>query len=128
MEVSIDLTEPLKSKDDEEEETQFILDLYDEAKKRNKRDGDYIYMTDLLYDAIPRMTSDQILVWWIAEDHPLVIMLKHNHHVSDGGMYGSLGNVDSPLGKIIIYADIVMQEAVETVVNLCVRLNLKIYK
>lgn len=126
MEVSIDLSEPLMNDD---EENQFIIDLYEEAKKRNKRDGDYIYATDLLYDAIPRVSSDQVLVWWIAEDHPLTIMLKHNHHVSkEENMYNSLGNVNSPLGKIIIYADIVMQEAVETVVNLCVQLNLKIYK
>jgi hypothetical protein len=123
--VTIELNEPLLS--EEKEEQQFILDLYDEAKKRNKRDGDYIYISDLLYDAIPRITSDQVLVWWIAEDHPLVIMLKHNCKVNSEA-YNSLGNVNSPLGKISIYTDMVMQEAVETVLNLCMKMKLKVFK
>lgn len=126
--VTIDLNESLLKEEEEgEEEQQFILDFYDEAKKRNKRDGDFIYISDLLYDAIPRITSDQVLVWWIAEDQPLVIMLKHNCKVNSDA-YNSLGNVNSPLGKISIYTDAVIQEAVETVLNLCVKMKLKVFK
>jgi hypothetical protein len=125
--VTIDLNESLLSEEGGDEEKQFILDLYDEAKKRSKRENsDFIYISDLLYDAIPRVTSDQVLVWWIADDHPLVIMLKHNHNERE--MYSPVGNVNSPLGKISIYTDAVMQEAVETVLNLCLKMQLKVFK
>jgi hypothetical protein len=132
-ETVIEMTKPLLSSDgdeeDEEIQRKFVADYYVEAKERNRRnDTSGIYTSDLLFDAIPYQIANGNIVWWIAEDHPLAIMLKHNCMLSKGEICESLGNVNSPLGKIVIYSDAVLKEARETVVNLCEKFGLKIIK
>ena len=100
-ETVIEMTRPLLSQteDDEEMQRKFVSDYYNEAKERNRRE-EGIYISDLLFDTIPYATSGNNIVWWIAEDHPLAIMLNHNYILSKGEICESLGNVNSPLGKI----------------------------
>lgn len=103
----------------------FVKEIYDIAKKRHQRSDSGIYPSDFLYDMIPTPLMNGKIVWWMAQTHPIALMLLENNASSDG-LYNELSSMSSAMGHVIIYSDEMVKECRDCLVGLCKKFDLKV--
>lgn len=114
-----------KDQDEEVPPQEFVKEIYAIAKKRHQRSDEGIYAADLLYDMIPAPLMNGKIVWWMAQTHPIALMLLENNVNSDG-LYTELSSMKSTLGHVVIYSDDMVKECRDCLVDLCKKFDLKV--